>query len=167
MEVPSKNDSICTFLVGGEGGSVENLARVTIYCDTGTIATGRVLGGSVRHCFRKNVTSLDVVERALRQPADLPAINWHLVGPTDDEDENDDRTCHSVPKNLELIDVGMAILRGEREKLVQHIEGLEVVKSELSPKSVAASTTGMEFQFSLPAGPMKHVDRCLGDIQTM
>jgi hypothetical protein len=179
-------EHVCTFLVGchGEGGThktlavagerkIEDLARITVYCDTGTVATARVLAGSVRHTFRKNVTSLDVLERSLRYPAELPVIDWHLVGLADGSNPTVNHPSTSVSKNLELIDVGMAILRGEREKLVQHGKALEsaVIKKEAGTSSTAkrqdAVSTSMEFQFSLAAGPMKHVDQCLNDINKM
>jgi hypothetical protein len=44
-----------------------NAARVNIFVDSGTIGTCRVmLNGKLRQSFRRNVTSLDVVERLLR-----------------------------------------------------------------------------------------------------
>ena len=36
-----------------------------------------------------------------------------------------------------------------------------------SKSNNSSSATGMEFQFSLAAGPMKHVDQCLNDIRQM
>jgi hypothetical protein len=179
---PIITTNVCSFLVGCQGEvaasssrvlsnpflerKVSDLARVTIYCDTGTVATGRVLNGCVRHTFRKNVTSLDVVERCLRHPAELPVIGWDLAGQNDPADK-----ANSVASNFELIEVGVAILGSEREKLVQHVKSLEssILKNEDKEKSSAThtATTGMEFQFSLAAGPMKHVDQCLNDINQM
>jgi hypothetical protein len=199
-------DATLVYLVGchGEAGSglfssydernIADLARITIYCDSGTIATGRVLNGTVRHMFRKNVTSLDVVERCLRQPAEITVIDWQLVDILDEEPTYDTSAMHhpskSIQKNLEIIDIGKAILHGEREKLVQHIKSLEPSYEETNTSSISSkqqqdalssspsskhshpkdnpnSMTGMEFQFSLAAGPMKHVDTCLSDIQKM
>ena len=175
--------NVCSFLVGCQGevsasssGFIPNpflserkasdLARVTIYCDTGTVATGRVLDGCVRHTFRKNVTSLDVIERCLRYPAELPVIGWDLVGQSDPTEK-----ANSVSSNLDLIEVGVAILGSEREKLEQHMKSLETLIREKEDKMTAMATgpatTGMEFQFSLAAGPMKHVDQCLNDINQM
>jgi len=176
--------SICTFLVGCDNNQDNNnLARVTVYCDTGTIATARLAKSScqVRHVFQRNVTSLDAVERCLRQPAELTAIDWKLV---DDDHRPAMTDCR---KNLELSTIGMAILRGEREKLVQHLECLTSEDDALETPNNANTTpapsslsetndssrrinhtnSGMEFQFSLPAGPMKHVDQCLSDISKM
>lgn len=177
-------ENVCMFLVGCHSETsnnplavernLEDLARITVYCDTGTVATGRVLDGSVRHTFRKNVSSLDVVERYLRHPAELPVVDWHLVGPADQiKTSTTDHPSKSAVRNLELIDVGMAILRGEREKLAQHAQALvsTVVKKKLGLSSSTthphSSSTGMELQFSLAAGPMKHVDQCLNDINKM
>lgn len=178
VPLPSASDHVCSFVVGrdGEWGggiaamnpfagkNAAKLALVTVFCDTGTVATGRELSGDIRYTFRKNVTSLDVVESCLRQPAEVAAIDWNLVGPTDfDKEEGHTK---SVYKNLELIEVGVAILRGEREELVRHVQALEssaVKKAEVA----AAEAAGVEFQFSLAAGPMKHVDQCLNDINKM
>lgn len=188
VAVPNAPSSVCSFVVGchGEGASEHhsfatmdrNVARVTIYCDTGTVATGRVLAGSVRHTFRKNVSNLDSVERCLRHPAELPVIDWQLVSLSDENDEKrnaisskaGDHPSKSVTKNSELIEVGMAILQGEREKLVQHVKALENAaprRKEESESSDDPGYSGLEFQFSLAAAAMKHVDQCLNDIQKM
>jgi hypothetical protein len=176
------NKTVCCFLVGAPTSNplqdcqVQNLARLTIYCDTGTIATARVLLGSVRHTFRRSVTSLDVVERCLRYPAESTAIDWQLVEREDEPGAITERL--SVRKNLELVEVGTAILRAERDKLAQHARTLEHLtrkqkrsesQGEASPAKALAelSAAGMEFQFSLAAGPMKHVDQCLSDINQM
>ena len=172
---------------------VSDLVRVTIYCQTGTIMTSRILNGCVRNVFRRNVTSLDVVEQCLRNPPELPAIDWNLIvghtnvtaGATTEELEMN-KVVQLIPKNLELIDVGIAILSSERDKLIQHAKTLELAKvtsigtttktstteSQQSrvatlPLSNTTTLTGMEFQFSLSAGPMKHVDQCLHDINEM
>lgn len=174
VALPSTDETICAFLVGvNSSKEEEDLARVTIFCNTGTIATGRVLLGTVRHTFRKNVSSLDVVERSLRIPEAPLSISWNLVGP--DDDANDPATARSPVKNIELVDMSLAILRGEREKLSNHASQLEgtshttatTPSSPKSPVSTTSTKTSMEFQFSLAAGPMKHVDQCLSDINTM
>jgi hypothetical protein len=186
LSTPNQKDEnhrfVCSFLVGcqremGAASSgfivnpfmerkVSDLSRITIYCDTGTVATGRLLGGCVRHSFRKNVTSLDVIERCLRYPAELPVIDWNLVG--QNEEVQADKAS-SVSNNLDLIDVGIAILSSEREKLVQHAKVLEssIAKKETKEVTASSGVAGMEFQFSLAAGPMKHVDQCLNDINKM
>lgn len=184
----------------------DGLARVTVYCDTGTIATGRPChnGTTIRHTFRRQVTSLDVVEHCLRHPAELTVVDWNLIVPTTEssaegmmvgdgvgqEEENNQTNRLSIDKNLELVEIGAAILGGERDKLIQHIQALEnrlAWKQQQHHNSVSAhntnkklepstpttttpsttTTTGLEFQFSLSAGPMKHVDQCLNDINKM
>jgi methyltransferase-like protein len=175
--------------------SIDHLARITIYCHTGTIMTSRILNGCVRNLFRKNVTSLDIVERCLRDPPELPTIDWNLIGHANHMDTTTttgsssstvlDKVVQSIPNNLELIDVGIAILTSERDKLIQHAKTLEYSKvtstttkattTYMEHKKVittttttpVTTTTGMEFQFSLSAGPMKHVDQCLHDINEM
>lgn len=165
----NSNSAECSFVVGR---SFETLARIVVYCDTGTIATGRVTKlGDVRYTFRKNVTSLDVIERCLRQPDDQANLTWDMLAAP-----NDKASHESSTKNLELIDMSLAILRGERDKLVQHVQSLELVQKQQQTDSThtsrsapdsSHSNTGMEFQFSLAAGPMKHVDQCLSDINAM
>jgi hypothetical protein len=220
-----------------QSSPVDDLARVTIYCDTGTIATARVsANGSIRHVFRRNVSSLDVVERCLKYPPSLPKIDWQLLSMTDnnnsvnDDSENNQQQSQSIKQNLELCDVGIAILQSECEKLALHANALSVNTSNFatSPSSASvtvipsqtptaagvagsaptpssntssavkartstpadtsnsnrrqpppassvpnsavggpATTSGMEFQFSLAERPMKHVDQCLTDIQKM
>jgi hypothetical protein len=57
----------------------QQLARINIFVDTGTIGTCRVLQGAVRQTFRQDVSSLDVVERMLRHPANLTQVDDSLV----------------------------------------------------------------------------------------
>jgi hypothetical protein len=49
--------------------------------------------------------------------------------------------------------------------LTNHIPKTAMVPTTTT--TTTTTTTGMEFQFSLSAGPMKHVDQCLHDIQQM
>lgn len=132
-------------------------ARVTVYCDTGTVATTRVLNSEARHVFRKQ-NSLDMVEKILRNPPELASISWDLVQP-------------STNQTTELADVGSAILRGERDKLVQYLDALEISHSSIQSHSTNNTpntpSSGLEFQFSLAELPMKHVDQCLSDIHQM
>ena len=60
FEAPTNRNAAATTTTAVDDGSA--LARVTIYCKTGTIMTSRILNGCVRNLFRKNVTSLDIVE---------------------------------------------------------------------------------------------------------
>eukprot|EP00531_Pseudo-nitzschia_arenysensis_P014829 CAMPEP_0116133670 /NCGR_PEP_ID=MMETSP0329-20121206/10231_1 /TAXON_ID=697910 /ORGANISM="Pseudo-nitzschia arenysensis, Strain B593" /LENGTH=637 /DNA_ID=CAMNT_0003628319 /DNA_START=152 /DNA_END=2065 /DNA_ORIENTATION=+ len=104
--------------------------RISVFCDTGTIGTAKVIDGQVRHSFRRNITSLDVMERLVRQPEGPIEINGQLIGVTDSEDELDDimNSSKGVPnfkKGVELADVGLCILEGEREKLAKHLRHLD------------------------------------------
>ncbi|KAL3942295.1 MAG: hypothetical protein SGARI_000315 [Bacillariaceae sp.] len=146
-EVPAQGQNIVSFLVEEE----QSAARVNIFCDTGTIGTSRVLqGGVVRQSFRRNVTSLDVVEKLLRYPEGPTQINETLIGLTDDDDDSQENrgdvatrlsSPTTVQKELELADVGLAILQGEREKLEKHLHQLEQQQeTPVETKPVAAST---------------------------
>lgn len=248
-----------SYLVGLENDdkhqarNVTNLARVTIFADTGTVGICRVLNGEIRQVFKRNIATLDGVERILKQPPPLTVIDKNIVGLTDDDDDddnddndNDQENNKSTGNNknkkakmsqsqmirteIELADVGIAILQGEKEKLENHLTAIQPLSSTAiaaaSPvakiaaalkKSPAATTaaammggsahykkapppaappsststttssqnqhdskqnddslasssiiqSGMEFQFSLPAQAMKHVDQCLNDINKM
>ena len=167
------------------------LARVTVFCDTGTVGICRVLNGQVRQTFRRNVNNLDAVERLLRHPPQLTKIDNSLIlgDDDDDDDEEDSGTTkeYSIQSQIELAEVGLAILQGEKEKLEQHLTAIKPPSSstETTPtsdirnvttdESVSSTLeesnhttgTGMEFQFSLPAAAMTHVDQCLHDIHKM
>lgn len=149
------NSSIICFLVLGTGSitmvaaeasnastaSEKNTpARVTVFCDTGTVGTAKVMNGKLRQTFRRNVDSLDTVERLLTYPEGPVEINENLIGfhDTDVEVKSDRRSSSSsiisahidFQKELELADVGLCILGGEREKLTKHLRILEEVKED-------------------------------------
>ena len=115
-----------SFVVGLHQRSGDSLARVNIFLSTGTIGTSRVLGGKVRQTFRRNVTSLDVIGRLLKHPDELVKIDEGLIGVHDKEVSPKALldSPRSLQKELELADVGLCILQGEREKLVNHLEAL-------------------------------------------
>jgi hypothetical protein len=56
-----------SFLVGMHTRNVDQLARIYIFCDTGTVSCCRVLLGEVRQTFRRNVNSLDAIERIVSE----------------------------------------------------------------------------------------------------
>jgi hypothetical protein len=155
-----------SFLVGlveDAPPDANKLARVTIF-QSGTITTSRILHSDVRHVFRRNVSELDVVERLLRDPPTLTVIDHSLIIYRDEK--------LTVKSEVELADVGLAMLQGEKEKLENHQSSLLMEtsrndKKRQQPASVIDLTQGMEFQFSLPASSMKHVDQCLSDINKM
>lgn len=100
--------------------------RISIFCDTGTIATAKVIDGQVRQSFRRNVTSLDVMERLVRHPEGPVEINSQLIGVTDTDDDNENTNGSlNFKKGVELADVGLCILEGEREKLAKHIRNID------------------------------------------
>jgi len=126
--VPIPNSPlICSFLVGldqasRESRDPENLARISVFTDTGTISIGRVLQGNIRQVFRRNVTSLDTVEEILRDPPQLARIDDKMV--------SSKHPPRSPMAQLELVDVGYTILTGEREKLSQHVSALEQLQRD-------------------------------------
>jgi hypothetical protein len=191
-EVVAQGESVISFLVGlDQVGNPDGLARVNIFVDSGTVGTSRVMGGKLRQTFRRNVNSLDVVERLLKKPEKMLAIDEELIGLHDDDDEEDGHdekkiSTTSLKKELELADVGLCILQGEREKLQKHLDSLSQTQvPTLKPKLMDSHSTddddadvddgdsseesqlGMEFQFSLPADVMIQVDQCLRDITNM
>lgn len=175
-EVPASGTSVVSFVVGLHLRKVEALARVNIFFDSGTVGTSRVLGGKVRQTFRRNVSSLDVVERLLKAPDKLVSIDEGLIGLHDDGPvSRDGSDARSLQKELELADVGLCILEGEREKLASHLESIaHAPKDETrhdtavgDDDSASASVSGLEFRFSLPADVMAQVDQCLKDITRM
>ena len=129
---------ICSFLVGLETGDPDQLARISIFTDTGTVSIGRILHGSMRQTFRKNVTSLDVIEDILRDPPPLTKIDENLVSTT--------HPTRSPLAQLELVDVGMTVLSGEREKLsalMANLENTLRARNRLQETAVAAAAAAM------------------------
>jgi hypothetical protein len=173
---PDLNPALCSFLVGidDSGCQVQNLARVNVYADTGTIGTCRIQQGEVREVFRRNISDLNSVEGILRNPPTITIIDENIVGMTDTESPT---TKVSLQTGIELADVGLAILQGEKEKLRMHLEALDdrsilddssrSVTSVTSRSESSLGLAGIEFQFSLPPHNMKHVDQCLGEIIAM
>ena len=181
LTLPNANsatkESIVSCLVGlpvdnvGKGNlnMVEHLARVNIFCDTGTISTTRVVfQGQTRDLFRRNVTSLDVVERILRHPPALTAIDEKIVMNFTATEHNTDTSNSNevaLKADIELADVGLAILNGEKEKLEMHLEAIEDEvgassdEEEEEEEVEEEEEEGMEFQFSLPAAAMQHVEQ--------
>lgn len=129
----ANNDPFSTtisFLITPPKEDKENLpVRVNVFCDTGTIGTAKVVDGKVRQSFRRNVTSLDVLERLLRHPEGAVAIEPSLIGMTDNESKTTTmktpRTKEDFQKDTELTDAGLCILEGEREKLEKHLRHLK------------------------------------------
>jgi hypothetical protein len=183
-EVFSEGEHVISFILGLSQEDAQNLARVNVFVNTGTLSTSRILNGKIRQTFRRNVTSLDVVARLLKHPEKWIAIDESLIGVTDDV-PNQLTSPRTFQKELELAEVGYYILQAEKEKLEQHLDAI----AELNPavaitkkkqkesdalnstsdhsSSSESSHEGMEFQFSLPNDVMPQVDQCLRDIQKM
>jgi hypothetical protein len=112
--VANSNGNVCSFVVGVQttstgsisvsSPSAKDMARVHIFTDTGTVAVGRIVQGKYRQVFRRNVSSLDVVEELLRSPPPLTVIDETLLGTTS--------APKSVLGQLELVEIGSAILEG-------------------------------------------------------
>ena len=158
------------------GKKASDLARVHIYTDTGTVSIGRIVHGRYRQVFRRNISSLDVVEDLLRNPPPLTKIDESLVSST--------APPKSVIGQLEMVEIACAILEGERERLANHLESIPTLTASTpvpgtpspaigtsanpsSPTEESFTTvglSGLEFQFSLPPESMKDVDQCLTDM---
>ena len=192
--VPSSCPTVCSFIVGcmnnnakegsygtskGTGAALDNvekLARVNIFVDTGTIGTCRVLQGAVRQTFRQDVSSLDVVERMLRHPANLTQVDDSLLSLNLVEASASPSTSTSTTKyasvnnqrkvaslhspserlvshkaKLELAGVGASILQNEKIKLDTHLKGLVKRRIPSSP-SGRSETTAEATHHTMTAG---------------
>ena len=174
---------LCSFITGMSSGKAEDLCRVHVFTDTGTVSVGRIVQGKYRQVFRRNVSSLDVVEDLLRSPPPLTKIDESLLSST--------AAPKSVIGQLEMVEIACAILEGERERLANHLESLPSLSSAMQAAATPAPSagaiggtsvdpsspgeesfttvglSGLEFQFSLPPESMKDVDQCLTDIHSM
>lgn len=112
-----------SFVVGLDEQDSHRLARINIFCTTGTVGTSRVLNGKVRQTFRRNVTSLDTVGRLLRYPEKLVEIDDALVS-LEDAASSAIPNQRTLQKEIELADVGHCILEVEKEKLEKHLNDL-------------------------------------------
>jgi hypothetical protein len=167
----SQLELFASFLVGLLDDSPPDsskLARITVFA-SGTISISRVLLGQIRQTFRRNVSDLDVVEKTLRDPPNLTPVDHSLMH---------GEARQTIRTEIELADIGLAILEGEKEKLENHLTSLAELRKPAEKETKPAKkkkesdaalelTQGMEFQFSLPASSMKHVDQCLSDISKM
>ncbi|CAJ1891101.1 unnamed protein product [Cylindrotheca closterium] len=126
-ELPSTNPTtILSFVVGLDEQDSKQLARINVFLQSGTIGTSRVLNGTVRQTFRRNVTSLDTVGRLLRHPEKLVEIDNALVSFDDNKNATVHQQQQSLKKQAELAEVGHCILQVEKEKLEKHLSDLMV-----------------------------------------
>jgi hypothetical protein len=198
------SESTVSFLLGltddNNQRTTADLARVSIFCDTGTISIGRIFCGAFRQVFLRHVSSLDTVQQLLQDPPMPTRIHHDLFHERTNHNDNNHNN-NNIQTEIELADVGIAILEGEKEKLESHFQYIKAREKEMEQASAASTTTspptspvasspsqhasssiahdaaitpitttattGMEFQFSVPASLMKHVDQCLSDIAAM
>jgi hypothetical protein len=161
-EVATCGENVLSFMVGLESKDKAKLARLNVYLETGTIGTCRVMGEQVREVFRKNVANIDAVEKYLRDPPNLTQIDPLLMPDIDQM---------SVEGKMELAEVGVCILMGEKEALesqVNNLLGESMAKqSKDSDDSESSVEAGMEFEFSFTQDVMVQVEQCLSDISSM
>jgi hypothetical protein len=122
----------------------------------------------IRHVFRRHVTELDAVERLLRNPPPLTPVDRTIVGLLDrdgtdegaevEEEEDDNAEVNKTSTSfsacaagkvvkdpigvlrseMELAQVGVAILEGEKSKLEHHLHGLREERGRALAESKAA-----------------------------
>jgi len=93
--------------------------RINIYTETGTVGICRVLNSEVREIFRIGC-SFQVVEEIFRNPPQLVSIDESMVN----EELKGNR------KSLEMLELGVAILKVEKEKLEEHLKVLKENEEE-------------------------------------
>ena len=154
---------VLSFLVEGEnsddnttkqtsGGGDDNVARINVYYQTGTVATCRVLNGQVRQTLQRRCT-LDAVERILRDPPRLTRIDATIVA----DDVADTATANAAAatatvadsatrksnssqeerilrRDIDLADTGLAIMAAELDWLQTHAALLEEAHVAASAK---------------------------------
>jgi hypothetical protein len=161
-EVATCGENVLSFMVGLESKDKAKLARINVYVETGTIGTCRVMGEQVREVFRRNVANVEAVEKYLRDPPNLTQIDPALMPDIDQT---------SVEGKMELAEVGVCVLMGEKEALesqVNNLLGESMAKqSKDSDDSDSSVEEGMEFEFSFTQDVMVQVEQCLSDISSM
>lgn len=151
QEIPScrefgslEDDSVLSFVFVEKN----NVARINVYTNSGTIGTCRVLNGQVREIFKRNVSSTNALKRILSSPPTITTMKESSF------DEGFDKA--------EMAVVGMHILLEEQQKLKAHIEAATLALEEREQ-----DVSGMDFEFGLPSKVMKQVEQCLQDILDM
>lgn len=167
---------VLSFMAGAEHDA-SNVARINIYYQTGTVGTCRILNGEVRETFRKRC-SLETLEKILKEPPDLVSIGEKLVVMDDVYDDDgstnpihpDEDDENTIRKDIELADIGLAILMGEAEKLNSHAKSLrendpDEVDAPPLPDLIggAEDADGREYAYHLPAETISHIEDCLAD----
>ena len=162
---PSKREPILSFLVK------DYSVRVNVYCQSGTIGICHVLNGQVREIFRQKC-SLEKLGRILCDPPSLSTIGVDFFPSVSADNEGsvaDIDTITSLRNDLELADVGIAILLGEANALKDHLQTLQQSSvSETASSSSRQSRANKDdnttdIAFSLPAHTVSFVENCLAD----
>jgi hypothetical protein len=155
-EVATYGASVLSFVVGRH--SKESLLRFNIYLQTGTLGCCRVICDQVRECFKPNLSGKDALLKALQNPPKFEVLSQELFGDEDD-----------LASKMELAEVGICVLMGERDKLQKHLSSLQKALEESSDESDEDdnTTTGLEFEYSLHEEVSLQADQCLQDIAAM
>ena len=157
-EIATCGASVLSFMTGMH--SKETLVRLNIYLETGTLGCCRVICDQVRECFKPNVGEKEALMKALQNPPKFAMLNDESLSGVD------------LTAKIELAEVGVCILMGERERLQKHLSSIqnaikEVDSSDGSEVEDGSSVAGMEFEFSLQEEVSLQTDQCLQDISNM
>lgn len=182
-EVATYGASVLSFMFGMQ--SKETLCRLNIYLGTGTVGCCKVMNDSVRECFRRNVTTKDALAKVLADPPKFALL----------DNQGGDANARDITAKIELAEVGVCVLMGEREKLQKHLKSLvepatnvgggkgrgggrpeHNTNNDNDDDSTDQSDddddddntlAGLEFDYSLPEDILLQTDQCLEDIAAM
>ena len=159
-EVATYGASVLSFMTGVN--SKETLLRFNVYLDTGTLGCCRVICDQVRECFKHNIGGKEALLKALQNPPKFALLNDESLDGVD------------LTAKIELAEVGVCILAGEREKLQKHLNTIQNKTSdddgddsELSDDDEEDSVSGLEFDYSMQEDVSIQTDQCLEDIASM
>lgn len=157
-EIATCGASVLSFMAGMQ--SKETVVRLNIYLETGTLGCCRVISDQVRECFKTNVGEEEALMKALQNPPKFAMLNDESLSGVD------------LTAKIELAEVGVCILMGERERLQKHLASRqnsieEVNSSDGSEVEDESTISGMEFEFSLHEDVSIQTDQCLQDIANM
>lgn len=174
-ETATHGASVISFMIGMN--SKETLCRINVYLETGTVGCVKILNEEVRECFKRPITNRDQLMKALSDPPKFAMLDDdNLVGGNAD--------ARDVTAKIELAEVGVCILMGEREKLHSHLKAVQAAngddddsthKSANDNNSINTEENeedddplaGLEFDYSLSEDVLLQTDQCLEDISNM
>jgi hypothetical protein len=185
-ETATHGASVLSFMVGMH--SKETLCRINVYLETGTVGCVKVLNDQVRECFQQVSTpSREALTKVLHKPPKFAMLMEQVA-----EDGTYVNTtavdARDVTAKIELAEVGVCILMGEREKLQTHLKAIQASSSSddkddddttvQSEAEVSEQTddddddddkvmAGLEFDYSLSEDVLLQTDQCLEDITAM